>query len=68
MSSISLNLPFSFIPITVVMILRVYAMWNRSRTILCVLLLIYVPSIIIVCVVVGIYGSPGNHLSGMSRA
>ena len=50
------------------MILRVYAMWNRSRTILCVLLLIYVPSIIIIFVVVGVYMNPDKYLTGASRA
>ncbi|KAF8131832.1 hypothetical protein EV363DRAFT_1164341 [Boletus edulis] len=45
------------------MILRVYAMWNRSRTILFILLFIYVPQIIIVVVVDGIYNNPNTYFS-----
>ncbi|KAF8127588.1 hypothetical protein EV363DRAFT_1171890 [Boletus edulis] len=45
------------------MILRVYAMWNRSRTILSILLFIYVPQSIISVVLVGIYNNPNTHLS-----
>ncbi|KAF8125313.1 hypothetical protein EV363DRAFT_1104055, partial [Boletus edulis] len=40
-----------------VMILRVYAMWGRSRTILCILLSIFVPQVIITLVFDGIYGT-----------
>ncbi|KAF8126694.1 hypothetical protein EV363DRAFT_1267891 [Boletus edulis] len=40
-----------------VMILRVYAMWGRSRTILYILLLIFVPQIITTFVFDGIYGA-----------
>ena len=50
------------------MILRVYAMWNRSRTILCVLLFIYMVQTIFSVVVVGIYINPDTSLSGMSQA
>ena len=50
------------------MILRVYAMWNRSRIILCVLLLIYIPGVIMNFVVVGIYMNPVTYLSGEFRA
>lgn len=48
--------------ITVVMILRVHAMWNRSKTILAILLFIYVLQIIVSIVWEGI--SEGT-LSGM---
>ena len=54
--------------ITVVMVLRVYAMWNRSRAILGILLFVYVPQIIISVVWEGIYNNPGGNLSGMFRA
>ncbi|KAF8122286.1 hypothetical protein EV363DRAFT_1106998, partial [Boletus edulis] len=46
-----------------VMILRVYAMWNRSRTILSILLLIYVPQNILTVVLNGIYNNPNTYLS-----
>ncbi|KAF8122281.1 hypothetical protein EV363DRAFT_1182873 [Boletus edulis] len=45
------------------MILRVYAMWNRSRTILCVLLLVYIIQTLITVVLEGIYDNPNTHLS-----
>ncbi|KAF8419134.1 hypothetical protein L210DRAFT_3577675 [Boletus edulis BED1] len=45
------------------MILRVYAMWNRSRTILCVLLLVYIIQTLITIVLEGIYDNPNTHLS-----
>lgn len=49
------NLHFLYLAsITVVMILRVYAMWNQSRTILYVLLFIYVPQIIFAAVLAGL--------------
>ena len=51
--------------ITVVMILRVYAMWNRSKMILCLLLFIYVPQVIVSFVFAGLYNT-GTYLSGMS--
>ncbi|KAF8122304.1 hypothetical protein EV363DRAFT_1182981 [Boletus edulis] len=44
------------------MILRVYAMWNRSRTILCVLLLVYIVQTIITIVFEGIYDNPYTRL------
>ncbi|KAF8452921.1 hypothetical protein L210DRAFT_3520008 [Boletus edulis BED1] len=40
------------------MILRVYAMWNRSRTILCVLLLLYTIQTIMTVVIDVIYDNP----------
>ncbi|KAF8424404.1 hypothetical protein L210DRAFT_2098384 [Boletus edulis BED1] len=45
------------------MILRVYAMWNRSRTILYILLFIYVLQTIIVVILNGIYDNPNAHVS-----
>jgi len=47
----------------VVMILRVYAMWNRSNRILSFLLFIYVPQVIITFVFTGIYNNPNTYLS-----
>ncbi|KAF8119192.1 hypothetical protein EV363DRAFT_1202007 [Boletus edulis] len=41
-----------------VMILRVYSMWNRSRTILSILLFLYVTQTIITVVLDGIYDTP----------
>jgi len=46
-----------------VMILRVYAMWNRSRRILYVLLFIYVSQVIVPFVLIGIYINPNTYLS-----
>ena len=48
------------------MILRVYVMWNRSKWILWILLVIYIPQVIISLVVGGIYVDPNTHLSGVS--
>ncbi|KAF8126711.1 hypothetical protein EV363DRAFT_560283 [Boletus edulis] len=45
------------------MILRVYAMWNRSRTILYILLFIYVLQTIVVVILNGIYDNPNAHVS-----
>jgi len=45
------------------MILRVYAMWNRSKQILQFLLFIYVPQVIIASVFTGIYNNPNTYLS-----
>ena len=50
------------------MILRVYAMWNRSKLILYSLLFISVPQIIVSFIFTGIYDSPNTFLSGMSPA
>ena len=62
--------PFDFsyilISITVVMTLRVYAMWRRSRTILIILLLIYIPGVAMTFVTLGIYFTSNTHFSGMS--
>jgi len=46
-----------------VMILRVYAMWNQSKRILYILLVIYVPQVIFSFVLVGINGNPNTYLS-----
>ena len=51
--------------VIVMMTLRVYAMWNRSKIILGVLLLIYVPINIIGCVFIGVFDDPNTYLSGM---
>ncbi|KAF8122290.1 hypothetical protein EV363DRAFT_1360570 [Boletus edulis] len=45
------------------MILRVYAMWNRSRTIIRVLLLVFTIQTLITVVLEGIYNNPHTHLS-----
>ena len=54
------------ISITVVMILRVYAMWNRSKWILYLLLFIYVPQVIVTFVMSGLFNT-STYLSGTSR-
>ena len=54
--------------ITVVMILRVYAMWNRSKRVLYGLLFIFVPQVIVSLTFAGIYGSNSVYYSGMSWA
>jgi len=51
-----------------VMILRVYAMWNRSKWILFILLFVCVPQVIISFILAGIYYIPNSYFSGMSRA
>ena len=51
--------------ISVVMILRVYAMWDQSRIILGILLFVYVPQVIVSVVWEGIYNNPNKTLSGM---
>lgn len=57
-----------FFQIAVMMIMRVYAMWNRSKRILYALLFIYVPQIIVSFVLTGIYDIPNKDFSGMSWA
>ena len=52
--------------IGVVMILRVYAMYNRSRIILGVLLVIYTTQVIILVVTCSIYSDP-MYATGMYR-
>ena len=51
--------------ITVVMILRVYAMWSRSKWILSILLFIYVPQVIVSFILAGIYYNPNTYFLGM---
>jgi len=46
-----------------VMILRVYAMWDQSKMILRVLLSIYVPEVVIAFIFTGIYGNPSAYFS-----
>lgn len=48
------------------MVLRVYAMWNQSRTILAILLLCYFVGVIFQVVTTGIFDNPDTYLSGMS--
>ena len=57
-------------PITVVMVLRVYAMWNRSKRTLWVLLSIFVPEVIASFVLTGLYNNPDSSIgiSGESQA
>ncbi|KAF9232818.1 hypothetical protein BU15DRAFT_67136 [Melanogaster broomeanus] len=38
---------FFFAAVHLVLLLRVYAMYNRSRTILCILLVIYIPTVVL---------------------
>ena len=54
--------------ITVVMILRVYAMWNRSKRVLYGLLFIFVPQVIVSLTFTAIYGSNNIYYLGMSWA
>ena len=48
------------------MILRVYAMWGRSRWIIGVLLLVCIPAMAAQFVIVGMYVSPIVYNIGMS--
>jgi len=50
------------------MILRVFAMWNQSKWVLWVFLVIYMPQVIISLVVAGIYDNPNTYLSGVSHS
>ncbi|KAF8119697.1 hypothetical protein EV363DRAFT_1196273 [Boletus edulis] len=54
--------PF-FLAADLVMILRVYALWNRSKAILYILLFIFLVQTIINIVYTGIYVNPNTHLS-----
>ena len=54
--------------IIVVMVLRVYAMWNRSKKIFYSLLLIYVPQVMVSLILTGISRNPNTYLQGMSGA
>ena len=51
--------------VIVMMLLRVYAMWNRSKIILGVLLLTYASQSIISFVFSGVFNNPNTYLSGM---
>ncbi|KAH0831317.1 hypothetical protein J3R83DRAFT_13964, partial [Lanmaoa asiatica] len=44
-------------------ILRVYAMWNRSKRILWVLLFIYVPQVVVSFIITGIRDNLNTYLS-----
>ena len=57
--------PLILILITAVMIVRVYAMWNRSKWILYLLLFVYVPQVIIAIVLTAVYNT-STYLSGVS--
>ena len=48
------------------MILRVYAMWNRSKWILYILLFAYVPQVIISFIFTGAFETPHTLISGVS--
>lgn len=48
------------------MILRVYAMWNRSRIILCVLLFLFIAQTITGFIYAGIYINSDTYFSGIS--
>ena len=50
------------------MILRVYAMWNRSKQILYTLLVIYVPQIMVAFILTAIYDNPNKYFEGMYSA
>lgn len=47
------------------MILHVYAMWNRSKIILGVLLFIYVPQVLVNVIWELVYANPSTTLSGI---
>ncbi|KAF8553830.1 hypothetical protein OG21DRAFT_1177121 [Imleria badia] len=46
-----------------VMILRVYAMWNRSKRILYILLFLYVPQELVSFIFTGVFDNPNTYLS-----
>ena len=56
----------TIIEIAVIMILWVYAMWSRSKGVLCLLLFIYVPQAVVTLLVVGIYNT-GTYLSSIVK-
>ncbi|KAF9230575.1 hypothetical protein BU15DRAFT_83455 [Melanogaster broomeanus] len=51
------------IVIHLVFMLRVYAMYNRSRTVLGILLFVYIPTMIFLLVLLGIINNPKTHVS-----
>ncbi|KAF9238044.1 hypothetical protein BU15DRAFT_75440 [Melanogaster broomeanus] len=44
------------------MLLRVYAMWNRSKILLGILIALYIPAVVITLVVNGMYANPSSGL------
>jgi hypothetical protein len=60
-------LPLVLQSVTVVMVLRVYAMWYQSKIIISVLLCIYIPHHIIGFTLTGIYNTPGAYFFGVSQ-
>lgn len=54
--------------VTVVMILRVYAMWFQSTTVLCILLFVYALQVVTSTVFIAIYNDPDTYFPGTSRA
>ncbi|KAI9457547.1 hypothetical protein HD554DRAFT_1769883 [Boletus coccyginus] len=55
--------PIFLLSADLVMILRVYAMWNRSKWILSILLFVCVPQVVISFVLAGIYYNPNTYFS-----
>ncbi|KAN0082464.1 hypothetical protein V8E55_008259 [Tylopilus felleus] len=53
--------PIFFAAVDLIMILRVYAMWNQSKKILYFLLFIYVPHVITSFVLTGIFDDPNTY-------
>ncbi|KAF8547005.1 hypothetical protein OG21DRAFT_1527454 [Imleria badia] len=49
-----------------VMILRVYAMWNESKRILYILLVLYVPQVMVSFIFTGIFDNPNKYLSSIT--
>ncbi|KIJ06570.1 hypothetical protein PAXINDRAFT_20243 [Paxillus involutus ATCC 200175] len=53
-----------FLAVTdLLMILRIYAMYNRSRITLAVLLAIYIPTMVVFVVATGLFNNPNTYLS-----
>ena len=52
--------------VAVLMLLRVYAIWGRSKWIIGVLLLLYIPTSIAQLVNVGMFSNPRAYNIGMS--
>ncbi|KAN0097473.1 hypothetical protein V8E55_001919 [Tylopilus felleus] len=55
--------PIFFAAADLMMILRVYAMWNQSKKILYFLLFIYVPQVITSFVMTGIFNNPNTYIT-----
>lgn len=62
-----IHFPCALRSVTVVIILRIYAMWNQSKTILGLLLCVFVPETIIAFVFAGVNDNPNTYMSGMSE-